>query len=147
MSVIETVFGSIGHALTFVGRKIEKASYPYVEDIEIPASPIRFWTKVVGVTFEGRQDRIKSIYPSMKCVLRIDKAAQHRFPKAVAVIAGGEMIGHLTGKRENGYTSITEMIYDKLKAGKYVKVLRMSKFGGTETYPRRGVGLLIESAR
>jgi hypothetical protein len=88
-------------------------------------------TKVVGVTFENRQELLKKCYNGQK--LRIINRPMPKYPHAMAVYAGPNNIGHIADELAQ------ELFQNK---NEYTGII-LNLTGGTSECPTRGCNIEI----
>ncbi|MBV8374340.1 MAG: DEAD/DEAH box helicase, partial [Candidatus Eremiobacteraeota bacterium] len=122
---------------SFVQRAFAKAE-EYVEDrYSTIADAARFFSKIAGVSFEGRQDVIAGLRPDAELDLRREPTNVHD-SNAIAVYYGGLQLGYVK-------KGIAAHIAPLIDAGARYRASVASLTGGTrsDAEKHRGVNILV----
>ena len=97
-------------------------------------------TKVVGVTFEGRQAVVARLRAGHKLSLRREPGNGHDRNAILVLSDGGKAVGHLSAE-------LAEQVAPWLERGHQWKVTIINVTGGTAEHPTRGVNIKLQHER
>ena len=143
-SVVRALAGSIGWAFVKWSKTIDTMVAPTVDPCK-PVVPVEYWVSVVGVTFDNRQDVLKSLTGKESVTLKLEAMAG--YPNAIGVYANNLKVGHIPDKHADGKTSIAKMLRDKYNQGKDPKIVGWARVGGSVSAPHYGLRVKISNGR